>query len=82
MTLIDGEADLRPAFHDDTFVTGGELVRDNMCTPYHTKGGFGLPANSVEFLPFGGTMEVDAVLPVPYVIDRYTVWTAFGIDER
>lgn len=82
MTLVDGEADLRPAFHDDTFVTGGELVRDNMCTPYHTKGGFGLPANSVEFLPFGGTMEVDAVLTVPYVIDWDTVWTAFGIDER
>lgn len=82
MALINGEADLRPAFHDDTFVTGSELVRDDVGTPYHTKGDFGLSTNGVEFLPLGGTMEVDAVLPVPYVIDRYTVWTAFGIDER
>ena len=82
MTLVDGEADLRPAFHDDTFVPGGELVRDDVGAPYHTERGIGLPTNGVEFLPLGGAMEVDVVLTVPYVIDRYTVWTAFGIDER
>lgn len=82
MTLVDGEADLRPAFHDDTFVTGSELVRDDVGTPYHTKGDFGLSTNGVEFLPLGGTMEVDVLLTIPYVIDWDTIWTAFGIDER
>ena len=45
MTLVDGKADLRPAFHDDTFVPGGELVRDDVGAPYHTERGIGLPTN-------------------------------------
>lgn len=82
MALVDGKADLCPALYDDTFVPGGKLVRNNMSVPNHTERGFGLPTNGVEFLPLGGAMEVDVVLPVPYVIDWYTVWQSLGIDER